>query len=63
VQDRDAAHAFLAALRAARRSRERDRARGPERCSDRELRARRRMQRLAPALLARYVAGLGASLL
>ncbi len=63
VHDRDAAHAFLAALRAARRSRERDRARGPERCSDRELRARRRMQSLAPALLARYVAGLGASLL
>ena len=63
AQDSDVARAFLAALRAARRSRERDRARSPKRCSDRELRARRRMQRLAPGLLARYVAGLGASLL
>ena len=59
----DAARAFLAALRAARRSRERDRPRGPERCSDRELRARRRMQRLAPALLARYLQGLRGVLL
>lgn len=58
----DAARAFLAALRAARRSRERDRPRGPERCSDRELRARRRMQRLAPALLARYLRGLSGAL-
>ena len=58
----DEARAFLAALRAARRSRERDRPRGPERCSDRELRARRRMQRLAPALLARYLQGLRAAL-
>ena len=59
----DESHAFLAALRAARRSRERDGARGRGRCSDRELRARRRMQRLAPVLLARYLRGLGASLL
>lgn len=58
----DAARAFLAALRAARRSRERDRPRAPERCSDRELRARRRMQRLAPALLARYLQGLRGTL-
>ncbi len=58
----DAARAFLAALRAARRSRERDRPRAPERCSDRELRARRRMQRLAPALLARYLQGLSGAL-
>ncbi len=58
----DAARAFLAALHAARRSRERDRPRGPERCSDRELRARRRMQRLAPALLARYLQGLSGAL-
>ena len=58
----DAARAFLAALRAARRSRERDRPRGPERCTDRELRARRRMQRLAPALLARYLQGLRGTL-
>lgn len=57
--DADAPRAFLAALRAARRSRERDRARKPERCSDRELRARRRMSRLAPALLTRYLQGLG----
>jgi len=61
--DGDAARAFLAALRAARRSRERDGTRGPDRCSDRELRARRRMQRLAPALLERYLRGLGGSLL
>ena len=60
--DGDAARAFLAALRAARRSRERDRPRGPERCSDRELRARRRMQRLAPSLLARYLQGLRGAL-
>ncbi len=60
--DGDAARAFLAALRAARRSRERDRPRGPERCSDRELRARRRMQRLAPVLLARYLQGLRGAL-
>jgi hypothetical protein len=60
--DGHAARAFLAALRAARRSRERDGGRAPERCSDRELRARRRMQRLAPALLARYLRGLGGSL-
>jgi hypothetical protein len=59
----DAARAFLAALRAARRSRERDGSRGPGRCSDRELRARRRMQRLAPALLERYLRGLSGSLL
>jgi hypothetical protein len=58
----DEPRAFLAALRAARRSRERDRPRGPERCSDRELRARRRMQRLAPSLLARYLQGLRAAL-
>lgn len=57
------ARAFLAALRAARRSRERDGARAPDRCSDRELRARQRMQRLAPALLARYLRGLRGSLL
>lgn len=57
--DADAPRAFLAALRAARRSRERDRARKPEHCSDRELRARRRMSRLAPALLTRYLQGLG----
>jgi hypothetical protein len=55
----DPARAFLAALRAARRSRERDGARGAGRCSDRELRARRRMQRIAPALLERYLRGLG----
>lgn len=61
-QGEDEARAFLAALRAARRSRERDRPRGPERCSDRELRARRRMQRLAPDLLARYVRGLSEAL-
>ncbi len=60
--DRDAARAFLSALRAARRSRERDRDRGPGHCSDRELRARRRMERLAPALLARYLRSLGGSL-
>lgn len=59
----DAARAFLAALRAARRSRERDGARRPDRCSDRELRARRRMQRLAPALLERYLRGLREALL
>ena len=61
--DADAPRAFLAALRAARRSRERDGARPGDRCSDRELRARRRMQRLAPALLDRYLEGLRASLL
>jgi hypothetical protein len=60
--DGDAARAFLAALRAARRSRERDRVRAAEHCSDRELRARRRMQSLAPALLTRYLRGLAASL-
>jgi len=54
----DRPRAFLAALRAARRSRERDRVRSPERCSDRELRARRRMQRLAPPLLDRYLRSL-----
>ena len=63
ASDGDAARAFLAALRAARRSRERDGARGPDRCSDRELRARRRMQRLAPVLLGRYLRGLHGSLL
>jgi hypothetical protein len=62
ANDGDAARAFLAALRAARRSRERDGARGPDRCSDRELRARRRMQHLAPALLGRYLRGLHGSL-
>ncbi len=60
---KDPARAFLAALRAARRSRERDGARSPDRCSDRELRARRRMQRIAPALLERYLRGLGGALL
>jgi hypothetical protein len=60
---RDPARAFLAALRAARHSRERDRAGRPGRCSDRELRARKRMQRIAPQLLARYVQGVGAALL
>ena len=58
----DPARAFLAALRAARRSRERDAIRGPNHCSDRELRARKRMQRLAPALLERYVQRLSGSL-
>jgi hypothetical protein len=58
----DPARAFLAALRAARRSRERDRPRGPEHCSDRELRARRRMQRLAAPLLARYLESLRGAL-
>jgi hypothetical protein len=62
MHDRDTARAFLEALRAARCSRERDGARGPERCSDRELRARRRMQRLAPALLTRYMRGLAGAL-
>lgn len=62
ANDGDAARAFLAALRAARRSRERDGACGPDRCSDRELRARRRMQRLAPTLLGRYLRGLRGSL-
>lgn len=61
--DGDAPRAFLAALRTARRSRERDRLRTPNHCSDRELRARRHMQRLAPELLARYVQGLGGALL
>lgn len=60
--DGDAPRAFLAALRAARRTRERDRPGGSGGCSDRELRARRRMQRLAPDLLARYLRGLGGSL-
>lgn len=60
--DADDARAFLLALRAARRSRERDRSRGPDRCSDRELRARRRMQRLAPTLLERYLRTLRQSL-
>lgn len=60
ASDGDEARAFLAALRAARRSRERDGPRGPDRCSDRELRARRHMQRLAPALFERYLRGLGA---
>ena len=59
----DAARAFLAALRAARRSRERDGARGSNQCSDRELRARRRMQRIAPELFARYLRGLGGAFL
>ncbi len=63
AHDGDPARAFLAALRAARRSRERDRTRSPDRCSDRELRARRRMQRLSPALLARYLQGLRGSLI
>jgi len=58
ADDADPPRAFLAALRAARRSRERDRHRSPERCSDRELRARRRMQRIAPALLERYLRSL-----
>lgn len=62
ADDGDAARAFLAALRAARRSRERDRARAPGSCSDRELRARKRMQRLSPELLARYVRRLDGSL-
>ncbi len=61
--DGDPVLAFLAALRAARRSRERDRARGPEHCSDRELRARRRMQRLVPSLFDRYLRGASESLL
>ncbi len=59
----DPPRAFLAALRAARRSRERDHTRGAEHCSDRELRARRRMQRVSPALLARYVHRLDGELL
>ncbi len=59
IPGEDPARAFLAALRAARRSRERDGARGPNHCSDRELRARRRMQRIAPVLLERYLRGLG----
>jgi arsenite methyltransferase len=62
ASDEDPAGAFLSALRAARRSRERDRSRGPGRCSDRELRTRRRMERLAPALLARYLRSLDGSL-
>jgi hypothetical protein len=53
--DGDSIHVFLTALRAARRSRERDTTRGPEHCSDRELRARKRMQRVAPVLLERYL--------
>ena len=60
--DDDEARSFLVALRAARRSRERDGARGPDRCSDRELRARRRMQRISPVLFARYLRGLGSPL-
>jgi len=63
AHEHDPPRAFLAALRAARRSRERDRDRSPRHCSDRELRARRRMKRLAPALLDRYLHGLGAALL
>jgi len=51
----DLVHVFLAALRAARRSRERDTNRGPERCSDRELRARKRMRSVSPVLLDRYL--------
>lgn len=62
ASEADPARAFLAALRAARRSRERDGARDPSRCSDRELRARRRMQRIAPALLERYLRGLSSVL-
>ena len=61
--DDDKPRAFLIALRAARRSRERDRNRGSEHCSDRELRARRHMQRLAPVLLERYLHELRGSLL
>jgi hypothetical protein len=61
--DDDEVRAFLAALRAARRSRERDGARGPDRCSDRELRSRRRMQHISPVLLARYLRGLGGALI
>jgi len=53
---------FLEALRAARRSRERDGARSAGRCSDRELRARRRMRRVSPALLERYLRSLDRSL-
>jgi hypothetical protein len=56
-------HAFLSALRAARRARARDGARRPDLCSDRELRARRRMQRISPPLLARYLHGLTTSLM
>jgi hypothetical protein len=63
ASDTDPVRAFLVALRAARRSRERDGVRGTTRCSDRELRARRRMQRIAPDLLTRYLHGLGGSLL
>jgi len=65
TQPRDGAavRTFIAALRAARRSRERDGARSSDRCSDRELRARRRMQRLSPALLERYLRRLGGPLL
>lgn len=62
ASDGDMPRAFLRALRAARHSRERDGARGPHRCSDRELRARRRMKRLAPALFQRYLRGLAGSL-
>ena len=62
VNEGDRARAFLVALRAARRSRERGGAHGPGRCSDRELRARRHMQHLSPALLERYLRGLGGSL-
>ena len=58
----DPAREFLEALRAARLSRERDGARRADRCSDRELRARKRMQRLAPALLERYMQSLEGSL-
>jgi hypothetical protein len=54
---------FLAALRAARSSRERDGGRRSDRCSDRELRSRKRMQRLAPGLFEHYMQSLGGSLL
>ncbi|MBW1884152.1 MAG: hypothetical protein JRJ58_11520 [Deltaproteobacteria bacterium] len=63
ARELDPAREFLVALRAARHSRERDGSRRADRCSDRELRARKRMQRLAPALLERYMRGLRGSLL
>jgi hypothetical protein len=59
---KSAPDAFLAALRAARHARLRDGARRPDLCSDRELRARRRMQRIAPRLLTRYLHRLAGSL-
>ena len=62
-ESEDPVRAFLTALRAARRSRERDGSRPAGRCSDRELRARRHMQRLAPALLERYLRTLSGSML